>query len=322
MKKVPSLLLKEVPERKCLVVSLVQVPTFILFVWISAFEPVQACLFASELLVAYEKTAISRNWKFEVLSKTVTDLGGVKECAFSISSPRGGGHSSYGAEESFSGEKSIDQLGPYGFFKFESGVHRVQRVPVNDVRIHTSAASVAVLPAPDDSASKSSDLLPTSELRIERMRSSGAGGQHVNCTESAVRITHIPTGISASIQDERSQHKNMAKAMKLISARVRDKRRAEEARERGDAKSSLMGSGDRSERIRTYNFPQDRVTDHRCKHSEHGISKLLAGDSDGIVETFLPSLRSMNRNEMILEMEREESRQEQQAKTKKKSKRK
>ena len=136
----------------------------------------------------------------------------------------------------------------------------VQRVPVNDVRIHTSAASVGVLPAPSSSSGNLDELLPASELKIETMRASGAGGQHVNTTESAVRITHIPTGITASIQDERSQHKNKAKAMKLISARVRDKVEADEARQRGNAKKTLMGGGDRSERIRTYNFPQDRVT--------------------------------------------------------------
>mmetsp|Transcript_22570 Transcript_22570/g.64940 ORF Transcript_22570/g.64940 Transcript_22570/m.64940 type:complete len:460 (+) Transcript_22570:35-1414(+) len=270
----------------------------------------EAALFAAKLLAAYEKTAKDRGWKFESLGKTLTDLGGIKEAAASINS-RGGGGGGYGGsfgdgDDSASDLDSLDKLGPYGLFKFESGVHRVQRVPVNDVRIHTSAASVAVLPAPDDSAG-SRDALPMSELRIDTMRASGAGGQHVNTTESAIRITHIPTGITASIQDERSQHKNKATAMKLITARVRDKQREEEARERGDAKANLMGGGDRSERIRTYNFPQDRVTDHRCKHSEHGISKLFdSGGEDGLVSTFAPYMRTMNREELLKEMEGEE----------------
>lgn len=269
----------------------------------------EAALFAAELLAAYEKTAKNRGWKFESLGKTLTDLGGIKEAAASINS--GGGGGGYGGsfgdgDDSAADLDSLDKLGPYGLFKFESGVHRVQRVPVNDVRIHTSAASVAVLPAPDDSAG-SHDALPMSELRIDTMRASGAGGQHVNTTESAIRITHIPTGITASIQDERSQHKNKAKALKLITARVRDKQREEEARERGDAKANLMGGGDRSERIRTYNFPQDRVTDHRCKHSEHGISKLFDnGGEDGLVAIFAPYMRTMHREELLKEMEDEE----------------
>jgi peptide chain release factor 1 len=271
----------------------------------------EASLFCGELMSCYEKVARSKGWVFDVLSKTQTDLKGVKEAAISISSNSGGGGGNfYGGDDD--GDKP---LGPYGYFKFESGVHRVQRVPVNDVRIHTSAASVGVLPAPSDSKGKSDDLLPSSELRIETMRASGAGGQHVNTTDSAVRITHIPTGIVASIQDERSQHKNKAKAMKLISARVRDKLEAEEARERGEAKNSLMGGGDRSERIRTYNFPQDRVTDHRCKQSEHGIEKLLSGGSaggsgdmedTGLVGIFLPYMKKMERVELLESLEERE----------------
>ena len=188
----------------------------------------------------------------------------------------------------------------------KSGVHRVQRVPVNDTRIHTSACSIAVLPLKQENG-KSDELLPMSELKIDTMRSSGAGGQHVNTTNSAVRITHIPTGITASIQDERSQHKNKAKALKLISARVRDKEKEEERRINGEARSTLLGGGDRSERIRTYNFPQDRVTDHRCKHTTHGISKLLdAGSKDGIVTTFYPFLQNMVYDEQIAALEDED----------------
>jgi len=146
-----------------------------------------------------------------------------------------------------------------------------------------------------------------SELKIDTMRSSGAGGQHVNTTNSAVRITHITTGITASIQDERSQHKNKAKALKLVSARVRDKERDEERRIHGEARSALLGGGDRSERIRTYNYPQDRVTDHRCKHTTYGISKLLdAGSEDSLVAAFYPSLRNMMYDEQIAALQDEE----------------
>lgn len=256
----------------------------------------EACLFCAELLSAYEKTAKAMGWKFETLSQTKTDLGGVKEAAVAISGSSFGGY-----------DGSQQNLGPYGFLKFESGVHRVQRVPVNDVRIHTSAASVGVLPAPSENG-KEDDLLPLSELNIETMRASGAGGQHVNTTESAVRVTHIPTGISASIQDERSQHKNKAKALKLITARVRDHLRAEEAKRLGETRNSLMGGGDRSERIRTYNYPQDRITDHRTKHSEHGIQKLLLGGAEdsGLVSIFAPPLREMEKKELLLKLKEDE----------------
>lgn len=257
----------------------------------------EAALFAGELLEAYTKSAKSQGWKVEILNNTQTDLGGVKEASLSITGG-GGGRSYYDVDLL---DDVSNATGPYGFFKFESGVHRVQRVPINDVRIHTSACSVAVLPSPSES--KSDELLPTSELRIETMRASGAGGQHVNTTDSAVRVTHIPTGITASIQDERSQHKNKEKALRLIAARVWDQRRQEEARERGEARNILMGGGDRSERIRTYNFPQDRVTDHRCKESEYGIVRLLNGGEDGLVNTFSPSMRAQERERLLEEIQ-------------------
>mmetsp|Transcript_20951 Transcript_20951/g.31040 ORF Transcript_20951/g.31040 Transcript_20951/m.31040 type:complete len:405 (+) Transcript_20951:129-1343(+) len=257
----------------------------------------EAALFAGELLESYTKSARSQGWKVETLNITKTDLGGIKEASLSITG--GGGASLYYEGDLLDDESNA--IGPYGFFKYESGVHRVQRVPVNDVRIHTSACSVAVLPSPSDS--QSDELLPASELRIETMRASGAGGQHVNTTDSAVRVTHIPTGITASIQDERSQHKNKTKALRLIAARVWDQRREEAARERGEARNSLMGGGDRSERIRTYNFPQDRVTDHRCKESEHGIVRLLNGSEDGLINTFAPSMRAQAREKLLEEIE-------------------
>ena len=264
----------------------------------------EATLFASELQKAYEKTAKNMKWEYDIMSESTTDLGGIKEAVLSISGRSGGGGMGFSMDDD--DENILNSVGPYGLFKYESGVHRVQRVPVNDTRIHTSACSVAVLPSKQDDG-KSGELLPMSELKIETMRSSGAGGQHVNTTNSAVRITHIPTGITASIQDERSQHKNKAKALKLISARVRDKEREEEQRKHGEARSSLLGGGDRSERIRTYNYPQDRVTDHRCKHTTHGISKLLdAGPEDGLVPTFFPFLQNMVYDEQIAALEDEE----------------
>lgn len=258
----------------------------------------EAALFASELLESYVKTAKALKWKVDVLSETQTDLGGIREASLAIS-----GRPSFRLPD----DAGDDLMGAYGVFKYESGGHRVQRVPVNDSRIHTSACSVAVLPsAPDSGDSKAT--LPMTELKIETMRSSGAGGQHVNCTDSAVRITHLPTGVTASIQDERSQHKNKEKALKLITARVRDRERAAAEKELGEARSGLMGGGDRSERVRTYNFPQDRITDHRCKHSEHGIASLFNGTAEGgNVVSFLPLLRGMRRDELMEQFELEGS---------------
>lgn len=261
----------------------------------------EASLFAAEILEAYAKTAKALRWKVDVLDQSKTDIGGLKEGSMVIS-----GSPTFCPPSSSSSDDG-PWLGPYGAFKFESGVHRVQRVPVNDSRIHTSACSVAVLPTIDDNKVES-DLLPAVELKIETMRASGAGGQHVNTTDSAVRITHLPTGITASIQDERSQHKNKEKALKLITARVRDAARAAAEQARGETRSSLMGGGDRSERIRTYNYPQDRITDHRCKETRHGIASLLAAGSaeDNLVVTFFDPLRAMERDELLEKLEDEE----------------
>ena len=242
-------------------------------------------------------------WACEMLSISKTDLGGVREASLSITASGSSGYQSFSsADDAINGDES--SVGPYGFFKWESGVHRVQRVPINDSKIHTSTASVAVLPAHSSSNKESS--IPPAELKIETMRASGAGGQHVNTTESAVRITHIPTGITATIQDERSQHKNKAKALRLIEARVADVRKAEEMAKRGEARRSLMGGGTRSERIRTYNFPQDRVTDHRVGVTVHGVEGLLSATDEGsLVATFAPLLRDVWRQETLKELEEE-----------------
>jgi peptide chain release factor 1 len=213
----------------------------------------EACLFANDILKMYQKIAALNGWKFELLSISETDLGGCKESVISVTG-----------------------RGAFGRLKFESGVHRVQRVPVNDVRVHTSAISVVVLPEVEEIEMKMH--LDPKDLRIDVYRASGAGGQHVNTTESAVRITHLPTGIQAAVQDERSQHQNKAKAMKILCARVYDGIRQKRDAERHSLRSSQIGSGDRSERIRTYNFPQNRVSDHRVNVTVYGIERMLNGD--------------------------------------------
>lgn len=283
----------------------------------------EAALFAAEILSGYEAIAkrggaedgnsSGKSWDVEVLSCSKTDLGGVKEASLSITSKSGGGGGgSYThGYDSFDSDNTdpeaqtqqlLQQLGPYGFFQYESGVHRVQRVPVNDNKLQTSAVSVAVLPSiPDNQVSAT---LPPQELKIETMRASGAGGQHVNTTESAVRITHIPTGIMAYMQEERSQHKNKSKALRLVAARVYQLRKEQALQDRSATRSSLMGGGDRSERIRTYNFPQDRITDHRCKVSVSGVPTWLGGG--GMVRKFGPYLYEMEREERVIALEEED----------------
>ncbi|MBC9784536.1 peptide chain release factor 1 [Heliobacterium chlorum] len=219
----------------------------------------EAGLFAGDLYRMYNRYADRQGWKTEVLSANYTDIGGFKEVIV-----------------------LIEGQGAFSKLKFESGVHRVQRVPATESsgRIHTSAATVAVLPEAEE---VEIDINPN-ELRVDVFCSSGAGGQHVNKTESAVRITHLPTGIVVSCQDEKSQLKNREKAMRVLRARLLEKAEEEQHGEMASARKSMVGSGDRSERIRTYNFPQGRVTDHRIGLTLHRLEAILDGDIQEIID--------------------------------------
>jgi peptide chain release factor 1 len=212
----------------------------------------EAALFAGDLLRMYQRFAEGQGWKFELISASAADVGGYKEAVASIAGS-----------------------GVFARLKFESGVHRVQRVPVTESggRIHTSAATVAVLPEAEEVDVQIDDK----DLRIDVYRSSGPGGQSVNTTDSAVRITHLPTGLVVIQQDEKSQHKNKAKALKVLRTRLFELERERLASERAGARKSMVGSGDRSERIRTYNFPQGRVTDHRINLTLHKLDEILEG---------------------------------------------
>jgi len=214
----------------------------------------ESALFAGDLLRMYMRYAERNRWRTELISASESDLGGYKEVIV-----------------------RIEGAGAYSKLKFESGGHRVQRVPETEAqgRIHTSAATVAVLPEADEVADVKID---PAELRIDVFRASGAGGQHVQKTESAVRITHLPTGLVVECQDERSQHKNRERAMKVLAARLMDRQMREQQAKEASQRKSLIGSGDRSERIRTYNFPQGRVTDHRINLTLYKIDQIMDGD--------------------------------------------
>ena len=223
----------------------------------------ESALFAGDLLRMYTRYAEARGWRCEVVSESAGEVGGYKEVVLRVV-----------------GE------GVYGRLKFESGGHRVQRVPATETqgRIHTSACTVAILPEPDEAQAVQ---LNPADLRIDTFRASGAGGQHVNKTDSAVRITHLPTGIVAECQDDRSQHRNKAKALQVLSARIREAERAERAAREAATRKGLIGSGDRSDRIRTYNFPQGRVTDHRINLTLYKLGFVVEGDLDELVEALL-----------------------------------
>ena len=224
----------------------------------------EAALFAGDLLRMYLRYAEQQRWQSEILSERQAELGGYREVVVRLA----GGD------------------GVYGKLKFESGAHRVQRVPATESqgRIHTSACTVAVLPEPEETAEVE---LNKEDLRIDTFRASGAGGQHVNKTDSAIRITHLPTGIVVECQDERSQHKNRARAMGLLAARLTDMEKQAAQQARSDQRRNLVGSGDRSERIRTYNFPQGRMTDHRIDLTLYALEAILEGDLDQVISPLL-----------------------------------
>jgi len=213
----------------------------------------EASLFCSDLFKMYEKVCSKKKWKLEIISISKSEAGGFKEVIFSVSG------------------NDI-----YSYLKYESGVHRVQRIPKTETqgRVHTSAATIAVLPEAEDVDIK----IKESDLRIDVFRAGGPGGQSVNTTDSAVRITHIPTGVVVSQQDEKSQHKNKAKALKILRSRVYESERTKKDQERSSNRRSQIGTGDRSERIRTYNFPQGRVTDHRINLTLHKLDEFLSGE--------------------------------------------
>ncbi|MCX5805319.1 MAG: peptide chain release factor 1 [Proteobacteria bacterium] len=227
----------------------------------------EAALFARDLFSVYMKYAEKMKWKTELIEASMSDLGGLKEVIM-----------------------AIEAKDAYGLLRYESGVHRVQRVPVTEAqgRIHTSAVTVAVLPEPEEAEFN----INPDELRIDVFRSSGPGGQHVNTTDSAVRVTHIPTGIVVTCQDEKSQHKNKAKATRVLRARLKEKMEEEKEQEISEERRKQVGTGDRSERIRTYNFPQGRVTDHRIGLTLYKLQDVLNGNIDDILNPLVAHFQS------------------------------
>ena len=219
----------------------------------------ESALFAGDLARMYLRFCERQGWRTEIMSDSPAELGGYKELVLRVEGTQA-----------------------YGTLRFESGGHRVQRVPATESqgRIHTSACTVAVMPEPDEAAEVT---LNPADLRIDTFRASGAGGQHVNKTDSAIRITHLPTGLVAECQDDRSQHRNKAKAMAVLAARLREKERTERAAQEAATRKGLIGSGDRSDRIRTYNFPQGRITDHRINLTLYKLGQVMEGDLGDVV---------------------------------------
>ena len=239
----------------------------------------ESALFAGDLARLYTRYAERQGWQVEMVSESSSELGGYKEVVLRMA-----GH------------------GAYGKLRFESGGHRVQRVPATETqgRIHTSAATVAVMPEPDETEAIK---LNPAELRIDTYRASGAGGQHINKTDSAVRVTHLPTGITAECQDGRSQHSNKAKALQVLTARLQEKDRSERAAQEAATRKGLIGSGDRSDRIRTYNFPQGRLTDHRINLTLYKLLMVMEGDLDEVIH----ALQVARGTELLAELEQRNS---------------
>jgi peptide chain release factor 1 len=238
----------------------------------------EAALFAGDLLRMYTRYAERQGWRTEIISESAGEVGGFKEVVLRVV-----------------GE------GCHGKLKFESGGHRVQRVPATETqgRIHTSACTVAALAEPDEAQAVQ---INPADLRIDTFRASGAGGQHVNKTDSAVRITHLPTGIVAECQDDRSQHRNKAKALQVLAARIQEKERSERAAKEAATRKGLIGSGDRSDRIRTYNFPQGRLTDHRINLTLYKLNFIMEGELDEVVDALLLARRAEQLEELEIGM--------------------
>ncbi|MDA8452267.1 peptide chain release factor 1 [Acidovorax sp. NCPPB 3859] len=235
----------------------------------------ESALFAGDLARMYTRYAATAGWKVEILSASDNEIGGYKEVVL-----------------------RVEGDGVYGALRFESGGHRVQRVPATETqgRIHTSACTVAVMPEPDE---QQAITLNPADLRIDTFRASGAGGQHINKTDSAVRVVHLPTGIVAECQDGRSQHSNKAKALQVLQARIQEKERSERAAREAALRKGLVGSGDRSDRIRTYNFPQGRLTDHRINLTLYKLLAIMEGDLGEVLE----ALRHAREAELLAELE-------------------